>query len=1370
MLINKKLSSKKGFSLTELLTAVAILVILFGLFSVNVVRYVKSTTQTRLDKIAETVYVTAQNNITKINSAGRIDEISYDDGSKVKRNSSSVPTTFPSGRTLEYLSVDDSLELTRLLVPEGSIDGNYKYYIEYDAESADAFSVFVYEDDSLNFYPDNASSYRTSKEQRIANGYNVGYYEGSVRPLTIGTSKDYKLTCDTVIVNKEILQDDIYVNLPIGCGNDEVKLTITIKGEKSGKIKTIEYSDSSSSYPALIPDSSNPNSRIRKYSLILDKLTEDDDVTDLSFKGQYGGIEGFYPGENITVSVVAEDVSNNMVAATKPISDTVNSLFNSVNGNNVGIYYIRHLENLSDYDTSHLDNINVIQERKLDFNNTAVDEYADVYGSRKHTPINNVDIDSYDGNDYLISNLKTSGSVNAGLFGEFNGKTLSNIVLVNASAAGTNNVGALAGVINNATEGQITVANCYSYLNSPIYEFTDQTYLNGSVCGGLIGTIANSTNNTLSIENCFASTTIDADTYAGGLIGKTDKSINIQTSYADSYMSGTTVGGLAGGLGGTSTISSSYAAGFLIGDATTVAGITPSSIASINQSYTVLSYNDYSATNKLSTIGGGATTSTYYLKMENITVDKGAEASIDDFINAKDRLTLGNSFSYANNSAYPYNLYDKFLSDSYPYPAIASINSINNHYGDWEETEIETVKYTVKLVYGNGQNDYSFNVGIDRTFNVPIPTRAGYSFMGWTIEGMDETEHTIGSTLTTETYLEEEYATSYSHLRETEGTVTFKADWLDEKEGRVTFYSREKGSKKQLTFADGKYRHVYDTHDTQDEQTTLAALLGSLDLLEQENVLQEGYILTGFRMERSSSDTLKWSDITNNHITINVEDNDWTFDVTAGEAEAAKVEISSNDLLFSEWGNASKVKFYSIYELKKYTITYDFNTGTVDETLNPKEYTIETETITLKNPTKNHYDFVGWYNVETDKKVETIPKGSTGNLNLKAKWIPHEYSITYKDSNKTITGLIPSHYNIEDGAVLPTDAAKTGYKFVAWYDNSEFSGEAITNISTGEYGDKTYYAKYNQLFDIKFVSTKYNNEKKLIDSSLSSKVANGLTLSDLNVNLSSITKEAPGWSLAGYYYKNGTSYTKVVENNSGTFSVVPNLSIAGAPFKTSSTSTFEDVSGAIELVAKWVKTGNFYIQTDSFSGSNLLLETSGTAETNGNSLLGTGTTKFRYKTIGSDLYGYRTKYEVHHIQGGNNITNPADVSSLVFIDPQFNQISDTWSVSNSRLVSQNGSPTEPSYKYLGANNTHGLFVSDKSEHDNTWRATKWEYNLETPTIIQDRYRSIFSDLPIGYMTLQFNNNGYDAGFYAAGFQRMYIYKYVENQTIEMYDK
>ena len=76
------------------------------------------------------------------------------------------------------------------------------------------------------------------------------------------------------------------------------------------------------------------------------------------------------------------------------------------------------------------------------------------------------------------------------------------------------------------------------------------------------------------------------------------------------------------------------------------------------------------------------------------------------------------------------------------------------------------------------------------------------------------------------------------------------------------------------------------------------------------------------------------------------------------------------------------------FSIKNYTITYHLNGGT-NNTSNPASYTVETETITLQDPTKEGSLFAGWYTTSTfsGTAVTSITKGSTGNLTLHAKWL-----------------------------------------------------------------------------------------------------------------------------------------------------------------------------------------------------------------------------------------------------------------------------------------------------------------------------------------------------------------------------------------------
>ena len=69
------------------------------------------------------------------------------------------------------------------------------------------------------------------------------------------------------------------------------------------------------------------------------------------------------------------------------------------------------------------------------------------------------------------------------------------------------------------------------------------------------------------------------------------------------------------------------------------------------------------------------------------------------------------------------------------------------------------------------------------------------------------------------------------------------------------------------------------------------------------------------------------------------------------------------------------------------------------------------------------------------------------------------YNINYISSYGDLSNVIKEY----DGTIdveLPSLYA-FGYKFLGWYDNSDYTGEVITKIHKGSSGDKTFYAKWS---------------------------------------------------------------------------------------------------------------------------------------------------------------------------------------------------------------------------------------------------------------------------------------------------------------------
>ena len=119
-----------------------------------------------------------------------------------------------------------------------------------------------------------------------------------------------------------------------------------------------------------------------------------------------------------------------------------------------------------------------------------------------------------------------------------------------------------------------------------------------------------------------------------------------------------------------------------------------------------------------------------------------------------------------------------------------------------------------------------------------------------------------------------------------------------------------------------------------------------------------------------------------------------------------------------------------------------------------------TATYTLPTPVKEGYIFVGWYdNPEgTGTALTSIPAGWKGTLY--AIWReadPADVTWVLNGGNVGTTKL-PEEIT---GApyTLPTPT-RTGYVFLGWYDNPNFTGEALTVLPVGWKG--TVYAKWRE--------------------------------------------------------------------------------------------------------------------------------------------------------------------------------------------------------------------------------------------------------------------------------------------------------------------
>ena len=147
-----------------------------------------------------------------------------------------------------------------------------------------------------------------------------------------------------------------------------------------------------------------------------------------------------------------------------------------------------------------------------------------------------------------------------------------------------------------------------------------------------------------------------------------------------------------------------------------------------------------------------------------------------------------------------------------------------------------------------------------------------------------------------------------------------------------------------------------------------------------------------------------------------------------------------------------------------YTITYDANNGQVSS----KTQTVKYEGYcVLLTPTRNGYDFDGWYYNGT--KVTSGKWTINHDVTLTAKWTPKNYTITYSLNGGRNNSSNPSSYSTGASITL-LEPTKTGYTFIGWTTSNVTTPTKNISIKPTDYGDKTFTANwsantYNVTFD-----------------------------------------------------------------------------------------------------------------------------------------------------------------------------------------------------------------------------------------------------------------------------------------------------------------
>lgn len=211
---------------------------------------------------------------------------------------------------------------------------------------------------------------------------------------------------------------------------------------------------------------------------------------------------------------------------------------------------------------------------------------------------------------------------------------------------------------------------------------------------------------------------------------------------------------------------------------------------------------------------------------------------------------------------------------------------------------------------------------------------------------------------------------------------------------------------------------------------------------------------------------------------------------------------------------------------------YDVNLNIpyVDDNYNT--YSVNSETILPVIPNTPFVTYNGWFEVIngviSQTAVYSIPKGCLKEKTFVANSSRVHYKVNLNTNGATSCESL-TEYISGDNTTLPIPT-KNGFTFGGWYSNSSFVGNAVTAITSNDYGDKTYYAKWS---GNTYTVTLVIGEDVICDSLTSYVSGVGAVLPIPYLR---------GFSFAGWYTNSsfsGSSYSEISNTSYGNLTFYP---------------------------------------------------------------------------------------------------------------------------------------------------------------------------------------------------------------------------------------
>lgn len=371
----------------------------------------------------------------------------------------------------------------------------------------------------------------------------------------------------------------------------------------------------------------------------------------------------------------------------------------------------------------------------------------------------------------------------------------------------------------------------------------------------------------------------------------------------------------------------------------------------------------------------------------------------------------------------------------------------------------QVIEYTIitLLEGGNAGTSEVYFYTVEQTVTLPTPTRTGYTFLGWTGEGITTPQPNVtipkGST-GDKTYIENWEVNIYTITLGTNG-----GDALD----AISYAVTSSPITLPTPVRTGYEFRGWIGDDIDGAQTEVIIPTGSTG--DRTYIAVWRIIDYIIELRQSSGDWMQ------NLIYTVEQEVELPIPTLEGYEFIGWVGEDIIDAQINVTiprGSTGFKRYAAHWALENYTITLDTSGG---DALDDIRYTMKSEPITLPTPTRNGYEFVGWTgeDITTPQTSVIIPKGSTGNKAYTANWQVIEYTITLDTNGGPVVS--PIKYTVEDLFTLPY-ILRPGYEFAGWVlDGSGQFPSTPMIIPAGSTGDRLYKAEWRvATYTITYVS------------------------------------------------------------------------------------------------------------------------------------------------------------------------------------------------------------------------------------------------------------------------------------------------------------